>query len=212
MAADPNRCPGCGDEPSANDPAGVCPHGLRRQTTGGELPGLVDGNATIVSDDADSAGSLAPGWSETVDSDSTGTWQEAVTHLPDATAVRDFGDCELPTELGRGGLGVVSKAWRVSLNQPVALKMIKAGTPADDAALRRFPNEAEAVAPSPGETIGGGPAGPDRHEARGMRVLRVFLGPLPRWGSGPGGPRRGVRSPELEGEQPIPPGHLSGAR
>src|SRR5439155_14509515 len=53
---------------------------------------------------------------------------------------------EVHQELGRGGMGVVYRAMQISLRRPVALKMIKAGVLADDAELRRFQNEAEAVA------------------------------------------------------------------
>jgi WD40 repeat protein len=63
-----------------------------------------------------------------------------------ATAGEVIGDYELIEVLGRGGMGVVWRARQRRLNREVALKMIPAGEFAGPEAVRRFLNEAEAVA------------------------------------------------------------------
>ena len=61
----------------------------------------------------------------------------------DLPAIRGY---EVQGVLGRGGMGVVYKAWHLRLNRPVALKMLLAGPHAAPEQLERFLREAEAVA------------------------------------------------------------------
>ena len=59
---------------------------------------------------------------------------------------REFGDYELLEEIGRGGQGVVFRAWQRSLSRTVAVKIIGIGQWTTNAHVKRLRREAEAAA------------------------------------------------------------------
>jgi WD40 repeat protein len=65
---------------------------------------------------------------------------------PEGAALPEVPGYEVLGELGRGGMGVVYRAWHLRLQRPVALKMLLAGAYAEPADRARFQREAEAVA------------------------------------------------------------------
>ena len=87
-----------------------------------------DGSGTKIPDQTD-AGDEAPP-------------ESTITRRP--FRVRYFGDYELRGEIARGGMGVVYRARQVSLDRPVALKMILPNR-LDDDAVKRFRQEAESA-------------------------------------------------------------------
>ena len=133
--AERERCQSCGNELPANAPHGLCPACLLRQ---GLDSGTTDPPLTTPpsSRDPDATKTFEPG-AEPAAGDGT---------VEPGTRVRYIGDYELIKELGRGGMGVVYKARQLSLNRPVALKLLKSDILAGHDERRRFQNEAQAVA------------------------------------------------------------------
>jgi serine/threonine-protein kinase len=77
---------------------------------------------------------------------STGQGDSTPTPVPEAPALPAVPGYEVQAVLGRGGMGVVYRAWHFRLHRPVALKMLLAGPYARPEDLQRFLHEAQAVA------------------------------------------------------------------
>lgn len=74
-------------------------------------------------------------------SDENVDWERSET-----SATKFFADYELREEIARGGMGIVYQAHQISLDRPVALKMILESQLATPSLVQRFHTEAEAAA------------------------------------------------------------------
>jgi serine/threonine-protein kinase len=107
-----------------------------------EFRGIIEAAFTRT-DGGKSAGQSGADRRDQTRNDREREWPASGNHVTEALRAAGY---ELESELGRGGMGVVYKAYHGALDRVVALKVIRSGAFASDGECRRFQNEAEAVA------------------------------------------------------------------
>ena len=90
-------------------------------------------------------------------------------------ALQTIGDCELIEELGRGGMGVVYRAWQKGLGRIVALKVLLNASTASAIEVARFRAEASFGRPARSSAHRAGLRVGD-HEGRPYFIMRLIEG------------------------------------